>query len=322
MREIIEKNGMREAIREIAPTKIAVAYIGQNSEAYVDIDSIEAIIVRPTTGTNPDEVIKIASAIGWDKVHFLTTLHAKIYLGKDSVLLGSCNLSNNGLGDYGLHEIAAFSDSPETVANISGYFEDLKKRATEEFQDEKSKIDVIERLKRITPLSFNEFDASITQIPIIRWEGYIPKYTREGLEKFGVTTADDFISNVCTDAISITETCDLKPGQFILYWKVKDDGSAVINSIKWLYAHRVERNIVDDTNYSGLVIQLQDAPVPVPPFKIDDKFRKTFAALMNSKPSTFLLKNTTMDNWTVNKTIYAESHQFLIDLSKETNRKN
>lgn len=315
MKELIEKKAIREAIKDISPTKIAVAYIGENSDEYIDISAIDGIIVRPTLGTNPDEVIKIAEKIGWNKVHLLTTLHAKIYLGVNSVLFGSCNLSNNGLGDFGLHEIAAYSDSLKTVTNISEYFGELVINASKEFQDEQSKINVIERLKRNKPLLFNDYDVFIDKIPIIWWKGSIPKYTREGLEKFGVRTTEDFISNVCADAIAITDKCDIKPGQFILYWQIRDDGSAVINSIRWLYAHQVERNIVDDANYSDLVIQLKDAQTPIPPFKIDEKFRKSFAKLMYSKAPTFSLKNTTTDTWVVTDSIYDESRQFLVELA-------
>ncbi|MFZ4859973.1 MAG: hypothetical protein ACOYL3_26720 [Desulfuromonadaceae bacterium] len=316
MKVIINKKEMRDTIKlKVVPSKIAVAYIGENTERYIDFDNnFEAIIVRPTLGTNPEKIIKIAEIIGWDKIYLLSTLHAKIYLGSSNVLFGSCNLSNNGLGDIGLHEIAAYSDSPGTVNKISGYFDVLLEAASEEYPDEKSKKYVIEQLKRSKPLSFYDLATIIDNIPLMWWTETIEEYSPTGLDKYDSPSGDYFEEYICEEAISVTEKCNIRPGQFVLMYQLRESNLSVVKkSIRWLYVHKLEHNFVVDDEYSSCAIQLKDVDTPIPPFKIDENFKNIFVALMDTKPRAYRLKNIE-DDAVMNDLWYKESLSFLNEI--------
>ena len=92
---------LRNALNKIKPTKIAVAYVGAGWENYILLEHLEEIIVSPTLGSNPFAIEEIMNKLGAEKVHFLDRLHSKLYLGKQSALLGSPNLSDNGFSDSG-----------------------------------------------------------------------------------------------------------------------------------------------------------------------------------------------------------------------------
>ena len=80
--KILIESEIQRAIRRCEPSKIAVAYIGTDWNTFVsDVESLGAIIVSPTLGSNPWAITDLAKQIGWDKIFFLDELHAKTYVG-------------------------------------------------------------------------------------------------------------------------------------------------------------------------------------------------------------------------------------------------
>jgi hypothetical protein len=110
---------IRESITKVRSSKIAVAYVGLGWDRYISRTDIKEIIVSPTLGTNPKAIEAIAALLGFDNVHFLENLHAKIYIGAHSAVIGSCNLSDNGLSDAGLIEAAVYLDTIDSVKKYS-----------------------------------------------------------------------------------------------------------------------------------------------------------------------------------------------------------
>lgn len=100
------------AIQRCNPLKIAVAYLGEDWRSFIpDVQHLEEVIVSPTLGTNPRAVMDLAQRIGWENVHFLDELHAKFYLGSSTAIVGSANLTHNGLSGDALIELCIeFSD--------------------------------------------------------------------------------------------------------------------------------------------------------------------------------------------------------------------
>lgn len=64
---------------------------------------------------------------------FLDELHAKTYIGKSSAVIGSANLTRNGLGAEGLVEICVEINAAESLKKINNAFEDMKKRAQDQY---------------------------------------------------------------------------------------------------------------------------------------------------------------------------------------------
>ena len=104
-------NDIATAIAECSPEFIAVAYVGKDWSNFINASKLKKIIVSPTLGSNPYAIESIANLISWDKILFLDKLHAKIYIGKKHLVVGSSNLSKNGLTADGLNEAVIKSDS-------------------------------------------------------------------------------------------------------------------------------------------------------------------------------------------------------------------
>lgn len=114
-RLLADRGQILSELQLIRPKRIAVAYVGAAWSELLGTDRrLEEIVVSPTAGTNPWAVERIAEEVGWENVHFLDTLHAKIYLGSRRAMFGSANLSSNALAAGGTHlyeMVAVTSDS-------------------------------------------------------------------------------------------------------------------------------------------------------------------------------------------------------------------
>ncbi|WGS51118.1 phospholipase D family protein [Paraburkholderia sp. D15] len=102
--KFVHGNDIQRGLRKISPSQIAVAYVGIDWKAYILPEKLQDIVLSPTIGTNPVAIVEIAEAIGWEHVHFLDNLHAKIYLGEHGAAVGSFNLTANGLSAACLQE--------------------------------------------------------------------------------------------------------------------------------------------------------------------------------------------------------------------------
>lgn len=124
MELLTEDGSIAKHIKEIKPTHIATAYIGGDWSDYVDAKDIKSIVISPTIGSSALAIWDLVKEIGFRKVHFLDALHAKFYWSRQAAVLGSSNLSNNGLqGPGGLYEAAVAMNSDEHADQLK----DLKR---------------------------------------------------------------------------------------------------------------------------------------------------------------------------------------------------
>ena len=79
--QLVSGASIKVGLREVMPTHVAAAYVGRDWRTYIDTQQLKEIVVSPTLGSNPYAIAEIAKDIGWENVHFLINLHAKIYLG-------------------------------------------------------------------------------------------------------------------------------------------------------------------------------------------------------------------------------------------------
>ena len=97
---IADPKKLKETLRTIQPVSVAVAYISKAWLTYLDARSLpKTLIVSPTLGSDPSAIDKAINMLGIGNIHFLDELHAKIYLGNQQALVGSCNLSHGGFRD-------------------------------------------------------------------------------------------------------------------------------------------------------------------------------------------------------------------------------
>jgi hypothetical protein len=147
--KVLVENDIRKAVSDCKPSKIAVAYIGVDWQMFIpDANCLESIIISPTIGSNPWAIADLVKQIGWEKVAFLDELHAKTYIGKSSAVIGSANLTRNGLGAEGLVELCVKINAAESLKKISKAFEDLKKRAQDQYPTTVSKKSRLKELEQ------------------------------------------------------------------------------------------------------------------------------------------------------------------------------
>ncbi|HDY8146179.1 hypothetical protein LZU85_19720 [Vibrio sp. IRLE0018] len=147
--QIISDEKIALHLRELCPQYVAVAYLGKDWASYLAIDNLKAIVLSPTLGTNPFAVEALVDKIGWDKVHFLSRLHSKIYLGDSSVMLGSANLSDNALSGCKLYETVALSREPDVVAQAFNEIEKIINLAESEYPNVDLKLEQLKNLKEL-----------------------------------------------------------------------------------------------------------------------------------------------------------------------------
>ena len=88
-----------------------VAFVGPSAINYLpkDVTNLSVVCWPKAGGTDPDGIRKLIKK-GID-VYFCNHLHHKIYWKENAgLIIGSANLSNNGLGDNAQHEFGVYSD--------------------------------------------------------------------------------------------------------------------------------------------------------------------------------------------------------------------
>lgn len=132
---LVGNKAIRAAVQEImasnAKRKIAiVAFVGEGADRYLlgrgtKATGLRVICWDKEGCTSPETVRKLqANNV---KVDFVSNLHMKLYWGSgQGAVIGSANLSDNGLGDGGLHELAV--RVPDGVVDIEAILNGLKCR--------------------------------------------------------------------------------------------------------------------------------------------------------------------------------------------------
>ncbi len=137
---------VRELISEATTVRVAVAYWGKGSFERLDIKNMSGkditIVCDLMSGScNPDEIEKIQEALRDARVLRRDNLHAKVWLTDHGAIVGSSNMSANGLGFEGDElsgsvEANVYVDDAETLDATNEWFDndvmDGAKKITED----------------------------------------------------------------------------------------------------------------------------------------------------------------------------------------------
>lgn len=300
--KILFDKQIKESLALIHPTKIAVAYIGANWRDFlVSPERIEAVIVSPTLGTNPHAVSEMARFIGWEKIHFLDELHAKLYIGDNAALTGSSNLTSNGLSGSSLLELCVEINSDRGILKLNDFFDNLLQRAQAQYPSRKEKEARLEKLEML----WNKAVSNTVILP--------PKSSTPSFRDFNLLADDHFyvlyeeyddppelsedakkIEPMIAEWSFVRGADHAKSHKWILIWRLKDNVPDVDVKIRWMYIHDIiEKAVVENAYpYQKLLFQRVDKPKPQPPFKItrdvDRAFRK---ALESEDLRKFFIQN-------------------------------
>ncbi len=276
MVNILIHNEIKKAIARCEPTRIAVAFIGEDWKTFLpNHEILQSIIVSPTIGSNPEAITHLAQSIGWDKIFFLDELHAKIYIGKESAIVGSANLTNNGLDGERLIELCVEINDEENLKKINRFFDELVEKAKARYpsvKEKKIKLNELYKtrnsaisnciIKEKTPKreninSFENFQFND--------QFYVSWYRK--VKNFEYSEDAKNIENLIKSDLHIPNEEPIEKNKWILMWLITEKNKPHKSRKPfWLYIHEIFENgvIYDGHEYLKLVAQRSDKPIPRP----------------------------------------------------------
>ena len=300
--KILVENQIQKAISRCKPSKIAVAYIGADWKEFIpDAVSLNAVIVSPTFGSNPWAITDLAKLIGWDRIFFLDELHAKTYVGKESAVIGSANLTRNGLSGEGLVELCVEVNADESLRKLNEAFDEMKKRAQKQYpttESKKTRLKELEkiwgaaisnriiRIKHRNARSFSDFE------PLGEDHFYVLWY-----QPVDCKYSDDVkaIQSLIVDDIHFASKDKVEKNKWALVWRITNSSKPHRSARPyWLYIHEVFENGVIDKGYEypKCAIQRKDLKVPSPPFEITSDVAEAFKkAIQEEEIAKYLIQD-------------------------------
>lgn len=298
---------IKSALRELSASRIAVAYVGSDWRSYIDPAQLHEIIVSPTVGSNPKAIAEIAAALEWDNVHFLDSLHAKIYIGATAAVIGSFNLTSNGLSGLptGLDEIGCVTEDAKLIAELHARLDDYKAKAQAMYPSIGAKRQALARLREIwdrgikTKVLTNDTQSAQLQdyLPLAADEFYVCWI-------WGDVELDAEVVEPGTlrDYVAFAENDEIQPDRWLLCWHVSGENGAPDSRRKpyWLHIDEVVSKGAPGGQYTKVAIERNDTAKLEPPFELDTAvFRGLRKVLKSGNFDNFLYK----ENWSVNPTI-------------------
>ena len=311
---LLKTSGIGRAVRSCSPGYVAVAYIGKDWDKLIDKSKLKKIILSPTIGSNPSAIAELAECVSWEKVLFLEELHAKIYIGKNCAVLGSANLSKNGLCVSGLEEAAVMIKDRALITQVTEYFQEIEKLALQQFPNISGRKKRLSHLKRERARAIaNEvivndevFSTDLQNYyPLSGDDFYIVWY--QSSDDYEYTNAVKEVTEVIEDDMHFHEDDQVEDGKWILSWKITD-ANKPDRRVKphWMFIHEIFSGGVRNTDkeeyeYTKLAVMRKDKETPNPPFEITDAVVRAFNEIICSdkycdyfvgKEEPFFVKNT------------------------------
>jgi len=296
---LYKKNELRKYLKKVNPCKIAVAYIGNGFDEYIDTSNLSSIIISPTLGTTPRAVYALKDKLGsFDMIHFLSTLHAKLFIGKKSCMIGSTNLSQNAFGDNGNFEIGIYIEDKEQIVSLHKYYEILLEKSAMEFPDEISKNIAIERLEEInnktshfniisrqkesSSSNFSDYPIDSLKLIYLFWyqQGADYEYSVDSKKEYG--NGYKVIQDSIAMEMTISPKDKIKEGRWALNWRVtnKYELSKTPKSLSWMYIHKIIKNGCTEDGYEDLAIEFVDKEKPPFPFELNQSIINNFGKVI------------------------------------------
>lgn len=284
MKVLVTAKHIRKALHDINPLRIAVAFVGSGWKKYIATEHLQEIVVSPSFGSNPKAIEEIMMEIGDENVYFLDQLHAKIYIGKEAALVGSCNLTDNGIAESRLLESAVLLNKSSSIQKLQSSFDTYKKLATTRYPNLQAKKDKLRTLTRqwntavwhdlISDESAEpavvDYKSDLDTIHIVWYDPGDVEYNSDVIgaqlpDSKGVLL-DDYFSEV----LLFLEEDQVKQGDWILCWHCKKNGYPRKNGdVSWMRVHHVVPHGIVDDEYTKLVGEAKNLKPGNIPFRLD-----------------------------------------------------
>lgn len=279
---ITDRGVMRKTLRSIRPTRIAVAYVGANWKSLLGATNrLREIVLAPIPGTNPTAVAAIARNIGWENVHFLDQLHAKLYLGAGRGMFGSANLSANAFADgtTQLYELMAATTDDLLLAQLCREFEAYVGLAKDAYRDtpaKKARLKALAaaqpdiqaarvKMERRSPApTMAEYKVGSRAIHLEWFDG--------AYGKGGDPDDTDWMNLVVG-----SRKREVRAGNWLLEWRCTPTGRVGKNfSLEWMRIDVVRLDRGEDEDYVDQVAERVCPPAYSVPFRLDARLKKVF----------------------------------------------
>jgi hypothetical protein len=294
MKVLTSAKAIRDAMTEVQPAKVAVAYVGSDWKQYVSLPHLREIVLSPTLGSNPKAIDEIMQTLKPEHVHFLDNLHAKFYLGKSSALLGSCNLTANGMADQRLLETAVVLTDESARLQLEAEFTRYKKLAQTLYPTEASKLARLKKLNEQADKakwyglgnsggedipSIADYQSTLDRIHICWYEStnaeYHQKNIRKGIPKAQNLAPDDYFAS----SFAFHSKDQVRAGDWILGWRCNSGGLPTARGdISWMYVHEVIPGGFKNSDYLKLAGEAKPKFMhrPPQPFLLDEQTKSLF----------------------------------------------
>lgn len=303
--KFVHGSDIQRGLREISPSQIAVAYVGIDWKTYIVPEKLKDIVLSPTVGTNPAAIVEIAEAIGWEHVHFLDNLHAKIYLGEHSAAVGSFNLTANGLSAEGLQEAGFLIDDARALLELRARLDDYRRQAAMAYPTTSAKLARLAELRALWDRAIKQCvirnDAQATALDAYRPVSADEIYVCWVLGDIAYT--DQIVSpGTVNNSLSFLESDMVLPDRWILCWTPRSNGLPDERYRPyWLHIDEVIEGGAQEAPYTKVAVERTGRAELPPPFEITDAARHALYAVLDSGEFPEFLDH--HETWSVNPTL-------------------
>jgi len=294
---------------------LAVAFWGHGAERHFKKQNYEQVrIVCNLTmgGTNPGTVRKLIERFSGENVRQLDTLHAKVLIGDDQVIVSSANISTNGVGSD--------AETPATWRE-AGYRKPVTETEQKWFEEIFATSRVIteddlaqaEETWKARARAANErpskrnnsildYDFERSDFPLLYWHDNSGDWnaTPEAQAEYDELTKEELEERL-SDSVDVETAADieiLKPGRFLLSFEYIDRNPADLQWYQVTSEFIKDAYAYEDEEDEKLDILLISEKIGPPPFSISDyDFLKAFKAVINKRKYAKLFRASRKAGW-------------------------
>ncbi len=230
---------IRTVLTEEGLIRAAVAYWGQGAVEKLGIEKHHDLTVvcdLRSGGCNPNEIAKLQKIIGKDNVLTNDRLHAKVWIGKNTAILGSSNASTNGLcfeGDEAasLIEANAIVQDPTVVTSLDTWWTEKvlpgARAITPDDYTIAKRRHKQNRLKRPVPAQTDLIKALLTTPAVFEDRNFfVWVYESEEASKKAYAAHTKAKKELGDDKISFWVDAVKPPGSYILSFEINEKFSS------------------------------------------------------------------------------------------------
>ena len=279
------RNQLANLFSEDGKKWAVVGFVGYNALDHLPshVSELSVVCWPKAGGTNPDGVRRLIDH--GISVYFCDRLHQKIYWRQGAgLIVGSANLSENALGDAGLHEFGVYCD--DKSFNIDQVLNAFKYVSVTPEALEKLDIEHAAQARQKDKSDDNDSHADITFLEAIettypkKWKLVTWSELRESNDHIRTEVESHFNTRNWVNDNDV-ESSSFQVGDFVLQVKTNDEGIVERANGRWLLV-----DYIIAKRYTRAVVQVNqlDSRTP-PPFVIDSTFKGHLKKAFNNTKS-------------------------------------